>query len=78
VSLLSLVQEACGRIGILKPAAIISNTDPQIIQLLSLANKEGQLLAKRAPWTALQLEGTFTTVATETQGTMTTIAPNYR
>jgi hypothetical protein len=41
---------------------------------MALANEEGQELSARYPWTALQNESTFTTVATESQGAITTLA----
>jgi hypothetical protein len=78
VSFISMIQEVCGRIGIVKPNAVISNTDPQIIQLASIANGEGQDLARRYAWQILQKETSFTTVATQVQGAIGTIAPGYR
>lgn len=70
MNLLQLVQSACRRIGILAPNAVMSSTDPQIIQLLELSNEEGRELAFRYPWQALQREATFTTVATQVQTTL--------
>lgn len=74
MSLLTLVQKACTRIGITKPTAIVSSSDEQVIQLLGLANEEGDELAARYRWQNLTKEATFTTVATESQGSITTIA----
>jgi hypothetical protein len=56
------------------PSVVATSTDPQIIQLMSIANEEGQDLSARYPWQALQNESTFTTVAAETQGVITTLA----
>jgi hypothetical protein len=56
------------------PSVVATSTDPQIIQLMSIANEEGQDLSSRYPWQALQNESTFTTVAAETQGVITTLA----
>jgi hypothetical protein len=75
MSLLTIVQSACNRIGILSPTQVVGNTDQQIIQMLALCNEEGEELANRVNWTALQTNATFTTLATESQGAIATIAP---
>ena len=74
MSLLSMVTQVCRRIGITPPASVSGSSDPQILQLMALANEEGQDLSARYPWTVLQNESTFTTVAAETQGAITTLA----
>lgn len=74
MSLLTMTQQVCRRIGIPVPSSVSSSSDPQIIQLMALANEEGQDLSARYPWQALQNESTFTTVATESQGAITTLA----
>ena len=68
------MRQVCGRIGITPPTAVVSSSDPQIVQLLAIANEEGQDLSSRYPWQALQNESTFASVATESQGAMTTLA----
>lgn len=74
MSLLTMVQRVCGRRGLPVPTAVYSSVDPIIVQMLALANEEAQDLANRYPWQALQTESTFTTVATESQGAITTLA----
>ncbi len=74
MSLLTMIQQCARRIGIPAPASVSSSQDPQIIQLMALATEEGQDLSARYPWQSLQNESTFTTVATESQGAITTIA----
>ncbi len=76
---LQIVQTACKRIGINAPTAAYTSTDPQIIQLLSISEEEGQDQAARYAWQVLQTEATFTTVAAETQTTLAVTAPgmNY-
>lgn len=74
MSLLTIMQQVCPRLGIAKPAAVASSQDPQLIQLIALANEEGQDLSSRYPWQALQNESTFSTVATESQGAIATLA----
>ncbi|MBF8177659.1 hypothetical protein [Herminiimonas contaminans] len=73
---LQIIQTVCRRIGILAPNAAVGSTDPQIIQLLTISEEEGQDQADRYSWQALQTEATFTTVATQVQGALSTIAPN--
>lgn len=67
MSLLTMMQQVTRRIGITTPSAVMSSTDPQIMQLVGIANEEGQELAERYPWQALTKEANFTTVATTTQ-----------
>lgn len=74
---LQIIQSACRRIGITVPGAVITNPDLQIQQLMDLSNEEGQEQAARYPWQALQTEVTFTTVATQVQASMNTIAPGW-
>lgn len=78
MSCLTLVQNACMRLGLNKPAAVVTSTDPQVLQFLALANEEGQTLAETTNWQALTVEANFTTVATEVQGLLTTIAPGCK
>jgi hypothetical protein len=72
-SCVQIVQEACGNLGLAQPNTAVSSTDFQIIQMLSLLNEEGSKLARRFEWQALTSEATFTTVATVSQGTLTSI-----
>lgn len=75
MSCLSLIQTVCARLGLTQPNTAVNSTDAQIIQLVAISNEEGQDLAARYPWTALQGEATYTTVALEDQGAVETIAP---
>lgn len=74
---LQIIQAACKRIGILSPNAAVTGTDQQIIQLVSLAEEEGQELATRFAWEALQVEATFNTVAAQVQTTLTAITTGF-
>lgn len=71
---LTVVQNVCGEIGLTQPTAVITNTDPQVKQILAIANREGRTLSKRGRWQNLTQEATFNTVATASQGAITTIA----
>lgn len=74
---LSIIQSASARLGLPKPAIAYSSQDLQTIQLLDLLNEEGQELANRANWTALNKQASFTTLAAIDQGNIATIAPGY-
>lgn len=74
MTLLSSVTQVCRRIGINAPASVSGSSDPQIIQLMGLANEEGQDLSSRYPWQGIRQESTFVTVATESQGSILTLA----
>lgn len=84
MSLLTIVQQAAGRIGVSVPTAVVGNSEAAIVQLLALANEEGEELSTGASvglsydWQILQTETSFTAVATESQGAITTIAPGYK
>lgn len=72
---LSIVQTVCNRLGLTEPNSAVGSTDTQIKNILALSNEEGQELAARHDWTALQREATYTTLAAEDQGALETIAP---
>lgn len=84
MALLNLIGDACEQLNLLRPATVISSLDQQVKQLLMLANAEGRELAtgdsvsRAFFWTALQTEATFTTLAAEVQGNITTLLSGYR
>lgn len=67
LTLLGLVSQACGELGLKSLSALFSNVDPQAIQLLALAQREGkdfyQMGRRREGWQALRGENIFTTLA---------------
>lgn len=67
MTLLTIVDRAFGQINLAQPASVVGSTDPAVRQMLAFASEEGKELARRFDWQILQKEGTFTTVATETQ-----------
>jgi hypothetical protein len=75
---LQIIQSACKRIGILAPNTALSSNDQQIQQLVEISNEEGQDLASRYSFQALQIETIFTTVAAQVQGSLSTIAPGFK
>ena len=51
MSLLTAIQDACGELSLAVPQTVIGNSDPQVAQLLALANSEGQEFVKlQGPW----------------------------
>jgi hypothetical protein len=77
LTLLQIIQSVCRRIGILAPNAVVTSTDPQVIQLLELSLEEGREQLSRYSWQALQKEATFTTVATQLQTTLAAITTGF-
>ncbi len=67
MSLLTMMEAAADRLGIVRPTVVYASTDQQIRQLLSLANQEGKELARTYPWQAIVFEKSITATATETQ-----------
>jgi len=67
MSLLTLVQAACDRLGIQVPGAVMSSGDDIIRVMRALATQEGRELARRVAWQNLTKESNFTTVAAEAQ-----------
>jgi hypothetical protein len=61
MTILSIVSDACDRLGLTRPTSIITSSDPNVRVLLGLAQEEGKSLAKRHDWQALQAEHTFAT-----------------
>ena len=68
-----MVREFCGRRGLVAPNTAVSSTDTQVKQILALLNQGGAAIARRHEWQALIGEATFTTVADDDQGALTTI-----
>lgn len=73
MTLLQLIQDVADLLGIPRPGAVCGSLDPGARQLLQLANREGRELSSRYGWQALTREASFTTVASESQGTLASI-----
>lgn len=73
-TLLQMVQEAASLLVLTSPNTVTGSSDPQILQLWKICNEEGRKHSARYPWQALTNEATFTTLAIEIQGTLTSIA----
>ena len=78
MSLLTLLADAAVELGFAAPSSVFTSTDPTVKLLRVIASKEGKELARRFDWQILQKEGTFTTVAAETQvASMTTTFADF-
>ena len=67
MSLLTVVQASCDRLGLTRPSVVISSTDQQVRSLLGLAQQEGKELSEAHDWQSLTKEKTITATATEEQ-----------
>lgn len=65
-TLLQMVQNACAEMALSQPTTLFGNSDPQAIQFLALAQREGYMQSKLrngiGGWTALRVEYQFNTV----------------
>lgn len=61
MSLLSIIQDAADRLGLIRPSTVIGNTDENARVLRGLAQEEGKQLYDRHTWQVLQTEHTFST-----------------
>lgn len=75
MNLLELCQEFTKRTGVPKPSAIVSSTDKQVMQIAALLNEVLDELVAGGLWQGCDKTATFTTLAQEDQGALTTIAP---
>jgi hypothetical protein len=64
MTLLVIVQHAADRLGLTRPSTVISSPDENARILLGMAQEEGESLADRHTWQALQTEHTFSTADT--------------
>lgn len=73
-TLLATVRAFCQRAGLPIPAAVYGSADPQVGQIYGLMEELLEDLEDRKVWQQNSREATFTTVATESQGSILTIA----
>ncbi|UOF77816.1 putative tail tubular protein [Bacteriophage sp.] len=67
------VQAVCRGLGVPVPTYVAGNPDPRIAQMFEGMNYLIDDLAIRKAWQSMRAEATFTTVATESQGTLASI-----
>ena len=68
MTMLQLMQEVSNELGLVAPTYVAGNTNQEVIQLLSLMNRQGYNLTKEYDWRALQIEYRFYTQAITTTG----------
>jgi hypothetical protein len=73
VNVLEVIQRCAKAVGIPVPSVAVAATDDTTVQLVELLNQEGRALSARHNWQALTYETSFTTVATESQGSLSTL-----
>jgi hypothetical protein len=67
MTLLTMVQDACALISLPAPNTVVGNSDNAVRILLSAAQREARVLARRWTWQRLQRTATFTALAQTTQ-----------
>ncbi len=79
MSLLTIIEKAADRIGIVRPGSVIGSTDQQTLRLLGYAQQEGEELARKYDWQKLTREVTFESTATtvQTSATLTVIPDDF-
>ena len=73
-TMLQLVQQVTGELGISTPSSVAGNASQDVIQILALMNATGYELMTAHKWRALTKPYRFTTSYTTTTGTWTTAA----
>lgn len=67
MSFLTIIQNACRELGLTAPSAAYTSSDAQVVQLVALAQREGDELMKDFPWQVLTKEKTFDGTAAAAQ-----------
>ena len=70
-TMLAMVQQAAGEMGLSVPTAVAGNTSTDVVQQLALLNAVGYELQRKYLWEALNKEYRFTTSYLTTTGTVT-------
>ena len=68
LTMLQLIQDTSNELGLVAPTYVAGNTNQDVIQLLSLMNRQGYNLTKEYDWRALQREYRFYTQSVSTTG----------
>lgn len=76
-TILQIAQSIATRWGLPKPASLFTNSDQTANQILELIREEVSSLSRRYQWQALINRVELTTVATESQGAITTLFPAH-
>lgn len=71
--MLTTVQKFCRRQGISVPSTVLGSGDDTIAQIYSLLEEECTELATRGPWAGLRNQCEFLSLASESQGTLSSL-----
>lgn len=74
---LTIIQDVAQRVNLPSPTSAAQSADPQVIQLVALANKEGEWLSNK-DWQVLTKETSFVTTAVQLQTTLSVTAPGLK
>lgn len=77
MTVLTIVNDAQRRLNLAVSSSVVGNADETTTEMLALLNQAGEEYAEVYPWQVLTKEATFTTLAAESQGAITTIAPGF-
>lgn len=77
-TLLETVTKLCERQALAIPPTVMGSSDKQVIQIRSLLEESLDALIGRGVWEELTREASWTTTATEDQGALTTLAPDFK
>lgn len=75
MTMLSIIQNHCGRSGLPVPSSAQSSSDPQVVQMVGLLQEFCDDMTTRKAWQRNTREALFVSVGGEDQGDITTIAP---
>jgi hypothetical protein len=76
MSVLSIIQSHCRLHALSVPTSVIGSTDTGVLQLLEVLTSTLEEIVTESKFNVTTQEATFTTIAGEDQGEMTTLAPN--
>lgn len=75
-TLLTLVQDFCEAKAIASPSQVVTSVDAQVKQIKRLIQEGCEEATQDGAWQELQYEAAWTTLGTESQGTIASIATN--
>jgi len=73
---LSLIQQHCRVNALNVPTSIIGSQDTTVVQLVAILQEQLDELATQSEYNTTTVEATFTAIAAEDQGAITTLAPS--
>lgn len=69
-AVLELIQRFTSAVGFTRPSTAVGSSNTDVQQIVELLNREGRDLSRRHSWQEITFEATFTTVATQSQGAL--------